>query len=377
MICCMEAIVARHTLIHPDGRRLFVYGELRGGLDPAEPPAAEPSRLHQRYDALTGSWLAVSPARNTRPFTAPSAGQAAACPLCPGGPEVPFSYQAAVFENRFPSFTADPPPVPDDPRFARSLGRCEVVLYTEAHVGSLATLPPADLGRVVAVWRDRSLALWADPRHAFVMAFENRGEGVGATIDHPHGQIYAFGDLPPFIAHRVEVLACSRAETGGCLSCRVVAEDDAAPERSLGENPTFTVGVPFAPRWPFEVHVRARRHGLRRLGDLTGAERGDLAVALAEVVARYDALYGFALPYMMVLQEGPDGADDWHLDVAFLPPNRSATRFKVRASVETATGLFINDTLPEVSAAQLRETAVVVPAAGGVVVPEVVDTMGG
>jgi UDPglucose--hexose-1-phosphate uridylyltransferase len=106
------------------------------------------------------------------------------------------------------------------------------------------------------------------------------------------------------------------------------------------------------------VHVRAIRHGARRLADLAPAEARSLARALHVVVERYNGLFGFELPYMMIVQEGPVGAEDWHLSVEFLPPHRSARLTKIRASVETATLLFINDTLPEASAEQLRAVPV-------------------
>jgi UDPglucose--hexose-1-phosphate uridylyltransferase len=338
----------RHDLATTGDRYLLVYGELRGDPPSAEDPAADHSGLHKRLDRLSDSWVAVSPARNVRPHASIDK----RCPLCPGGAELPFGYEAAVFENRFPAFRAHPPAVGADPRLAPSLGRCEVVLYTERHEGSLATLTPAELANVVAVWRDRSLDLWSDPNHRFVLTFENRGEGVGATLSHPHGQIYAFDHLPPLIAARVEALRAGRTRTGACLSCLVVAEDDAS-DRVVVANPTFDVAVPYAARWPFEIHVRGRRHGLRRLTDLEPAEQRHLAEALRQVVLRYDRLYGFDLPYMMEILEAPADAPDWHLAVEFYPPHRSDRLTKVRASVETTTGLFINDTLPEVSAARL------------------------
>ncbi len=353
-------IVVRHDLRRADGRRLYIYGELRGDLvTDSVAPIALPA-LHQRYDDLTDTWIAVSPARNRRPNSALDARQpgTGACPLCPGGPEVPFSYQAAVFENRWPSFVANPPPVVADPRVAPALGRCEVVLYTEAHEGSLATLNVSDLALVIAIWRDRSASLWSDPAHRFVMVFENRGADVGATISHPHGQIYAFDRLPPFIAARVAVLARHRERAATCLTCDVLAADDAAPERWIVRGKHFMVAVPFAARWPFEVRIRARRHGLHRLADLEPAEQVELASLLREVVARYDGLFGFELPYMMVVQEGPTDVPDWHLSVEFLPPHRSAELTKIRASVETAAGQFINDTLPEQSAARLAGVVV-------------------
>ncbi len=358
--------VERHLLRHADGRRLYVYGPLRGTLDESQAaaPAAEgPTGLHLRHDALTDGWVAISPARNTRPdASAAPGGSGPACPLCPGGPEVPFAYDAAVFENRFPSLEPDPPPPPDLTGVAPSFGRCEVVLYTDRHEGSLATLDPDALARLVAIWADRSRDLWSDPRHAFVLIFENRGAAVGATLSHPHGQIYAFDRVPSLIAARVEALAGHRARTGGCLGCSLTepgpageteADVAAAGARTIEASGAFAVGVPFAPRWPFEVHVRARRHGARRLGDLDPGERVELARILRRLVLRYDGLFGFELPYLMVVQEAPNGADDWHLSIEFSPPHRTADLLKVRASVETATGLFINDTIPEASGATL------------------------
>jgi UDPglucose--hexose-1-phosphate uridylyltransferase len=358
----------RTTFLRPDGRRIHVYGEVRGAPLPGA-PRAEPTALHLRRDELSGSWVAVSPARNVRPHSsAPShrgtvPGSPAAhfgCPLCPGGPELAFGYEAAVFDNRFPSFTLDPPAVPDptDPRFAPSLGACEVVMFTERHEGNVATLTPAETARVVAVWRDRTAELWSNPRIAFVMPFENRGEAIGATLSHPHGQIYAFGHVPPWIERRVAALAEGRARTGGCVSCAVVA-DELASERIVRTDPHWAISVPFAPRWPFEVHIRATRHGVRRLADLADDEARALAGALHDVVERYNGLFGFELPYMLVVLEAPRDANDWHLAVELYPPHRSERLMKVRASVETATLLFINDTLPEENAALLRAVPVV------------------
>lgn len=351
------ADLERHELRHPDGRRLWVYGRLLGRLPSAAPATDDRVPLHQRYDALTDTWIAISPARNTRPHTSSATASASvACPLCPGGPEIPFPYDAAVFENRWPALAPEPPAPPDpaDPRQAPSLGRCEVVVYTPDHVGSLATLTPDELARVIAIWTDRTSAAWADPAMRFVLAFENRGEAVGATIGHPHGQLYGFDRLPPFIERRVAALARHRETTGTCLTCAVVEGDRAAPERTIEALDAWHVAVPFAPRWPFELHVRAARHGKRRLGDLDDAERRELAGLLRRCVLRYDGLFGFELPYMMAIIEAPADAPDHHLAVELWPVHRSARLTKVRASVETATGLFINDTLPEHGAAALR-----------------------
>ena len=173
-------------------------------------------------------------------------------------------------------------------------------------------------------------------------------------MSHPHGQIYAFDHVPPLIAERVTALGSFRSHERRCLACDVVARD-AVSDRVVAPNSSFVVAVPFAARWPFEVHVRARRHGLRRLADLTSDEQRDLAAAIRGVVHRYERLFDFELPYMMAALEGPAVSPDWHLAFEFYPPHRTEQLIKVRASVETATGLFLNDTVPEDTAHRLAE----------------------
>jgi UDPglucose--hexose-1-phosphate uridylyltransferase len=286
-----------------------------------------------------------------------------------------------VFENRFPTLLAAPPEPPSLPGATRpSRGRCEVVLYTPTHEGSLATLTSQELARVIAIWVDRSQTLWEAPDHQYVLVFENRGEDVGATLSHPHGQIYALDHLPLLARVRIAALTAHRDATDTCLSCRTIAQDLSAADRTIAENPSFTIAVPFAPNWPYEVHVRARRHGAQRLPDLTSEERADLARALRTVVRIYDRLYPESpMAYMMVCQQAPAGdtgepADDWHLSFEFLPPNRGPDKLKVRASVETAAGFFINDTVPEDSAAELTSVLTATPGAPDAPIPDVAVT---
>ncbi len=352
----------RHALVHSDGRRLLVYGELRGSLEDEVAGAAEAgARIHKRLDVFTEAWVGIAPARNMRPLDSPakSAGLER-CPFCPGGLEVPFPYDAAVFDNRFPSFRPDPPPAPllGGPT-GRAQGRCEVVLYTDRHDASFGDLSPIELARVVAIWTDRGRELWEDPSHAYVCVFENRGAEVGATIAHPHGQIYALDHVPSITAAKSEAHRRHRAREGNCLSCAATQADDGS-SRVVAANESFVVAVPFAARWPFEVAVRARRHGLQRLADLVPEEQRDLAVALRDVARRYDALFDFPLPYMMVAQEAPNGEPDWHLAFELYPVHRAPGAMKIRASVETGLGLFLNDVAPEDAARRLA--ALEVPA---------------
>jgi UDPglucose--hexose-1-phosphate uridylyltransferase len=344
----------RHALVRPDGRRAFVYGELHGcfGGEPEPPP--DVAGIHKRLDVLTGSWVAITPARNRRPFDQVAAAtEAESCPFCPGGVELPFLYDAAVFENRFPSFVPAPPTTPTlEWPTGPARGHCEVVLYTHRHEGYFGDLHPLELTRVLAVWTDRAATLWDDPAHEYVLVFENRGAEAGATLSHPHGQIYALDHLPPFTAARRDAHRRHRELEGSCLGCRVVAAD-AGSARIVYANDSVVAAVPFAARWPYEVAVRIRRHGVGRLAQLEPPEQRDLVLALRDVTRRYRALFGFDLLYMMVAQEAPRGEPDWHLSFEFYPLHRAPGQTKIRASVETATGLFLNDVLPEDAAQQL------------------------
>jgi UDPglucose--hexose-1-phosphate uridylyltransferase len=348
--------LARHDLFHADGRRLIVYGALEGTLAD-EGERDDPQAIHKRLDVFTDEWVGIAPARNARPLD-PGGEPVEACPFCPGGREVPFAYEAAVFDNRFPSFRPAPPPAAAlGGSVGPALGRCEVVLYTHRHESSFGSLSPAELARVLAIWIDRSRELWSDPAHAYVCVFENRGAEVGATIAHPHGQVYALDHVPPLPAAKAAAHRRHREQHGSCLSCDATSTDGRS-DRVVSENESFVVAVPFAARWPFEVAVRARRHGLERLADLEPGEHRDLALALRDVVRRYDALFDFPLPYMLVAQEAPAGAPDWHLAFELYPVHRAPGATKIRASVETGLGLFLNDVVPEDAAGRLRRLAV-------------------
>lgn len=377
-------ILSRRTVRHPDGRSFTLYGDVAditvAAIESQSPDTGhDPTLLHRRFDRLTASWVLVSPSRNVRPSTTTTGAAAPACPLCPGGPELPGAYELAVFDNRFPSLSPLAPDVAPglDGVTGPSRGRCLVVVYTSEHIADLADLTPQQFANVIAVWRDRTAELWREGWE-YVMAFENHGSDVGATLPHLHGQIYALDHLPPVTQQKLTSHIRHRDVHDECLGCRLIA-DDLGSDRVILDSDHFLVATPYAARWPLETHVRAKQHGVGRLADLDDDAALDLARALDEVVTRYDALWGFELPYLMCVQEAPAGpegrTDDWHLHVELLPPHRNAQRLKVRASVETALGVFINDTVPEAVAAELRAVPVTPRDWSGVTVPIVRATV--
>lgn len=203
----------------------------------------------------------------------------------------------------------------------------------------------------MSVWRDRYAELAGREEVRYVLVFENRGEEVGVTLHHPHGQIYAFPFLPPVPLAERE----ADRRRGGCSPCALVAEERSDGRRVVYENGSMTAYVPYAARYPFEVHVAATRHR-PSLVDLSPAELRDLAGALQSVTRGFDALFDRPFPYMMCIHQAPtDAGGDGHLHVEFYPPLRDRDKLKYLAGCEQGAGTFIVDALPEETAQRVRD----------------------
>ncbi|MDP9238295.1 MAG: galactose-1-phosphate uridylyltransferase [Chloroflexota bacterium] len=350
-----------------DGRYLYWYSfdaPPPGALDASEQARGD-AQIELRWNALLGEWVIVSTARQGRTFLPP----AEYCPLCPTenftsfGTEIPStSYEIAVFENRFPSFRPDAPLAVDESALehrAAADGACEVIVYSPQHDASLASLPELQVRHLVDVWSDRYAELSIRPEVQYVFIFENRGEEIGVTLTHPHGQIYAFPFIPPRVGQEHRAAAEHHARTGRCLVCDVVASEVAHGARIVAEDEGFVAYVPFAARFPYEVHVAPVAHR-PSLMELSPGQRERFARLLRTVQSKYDALWGFPMPYTMSMhQRAADGIarPGEHLHVEFMPPYRTKDRLKYLAGVETGAGTFINDTAPEEKAAELRAAA--------------------
>jgi UDPglucose--hexose-1-phosphate uridylyltransferase len=299
----------------------------------------------QRFNELRGEQVVYAIDRQDRTFL-PAREHCPLDPTRPGGPrtEIPFpSFEIAVFDNRFPSFESPG-------------GAAEVVVYTDQHDGSFATLSPARAEALMWVWRHRYEQLGARPDVDYVLIFENRGVEVGVTLHHPHGQIYGYPFLPPVPA--LELAADERL--GGCAPCALLERELRDGARVLIESEGVVAYVPQAARWAYEAHVVVRAHRASLL-DCEPPELADLARTLQTLVRGYDALFDRPFPYVMVVHQAPTiGAPDspqrtGHLHVEFYPPLRTAEKLKFLAGSEQGAGTFISDTLPEESAATLRE----------------------
>jgi UDPglucose--hexose-1-phosphate uridylyltransferase len=325
-----------------------------------------------RHDPLSDTWVSMSTHRQTRTFL-PADDD---CPLCPTRPghltEIPEpAYQVVVFENRFPSFSGDPRPFPIDPESARPVdpanrllhdapagGRCEVVCFTDDHDLGAADLDDDRLDLVVTAWTDRTDELSRLPGVRSVFPFENRGEAIGVTLRHPHGQIYAYPFVPAHLARGIDVARRHRAETGRNLYDDVVAAELADDRRVVLATQHWVAFVPFAARYPVEVHLYPRV----RVPDFTALEpsaRAELPAVLGDLLRRGDRFYGLTLPYIAAWHQAPvlddDGRAEGALHLELFSVQRASDKLKYLAGSEAAMGAFINDRSPEDVAARLRD----------------------
>jgi UDPglucose--hexose-1-phosphate uridylyltransferase len=361
----MAGITKRVTRLS-DGRELIYFDDADTSLPAsraadARPPAPRPALPALRQDPLTGEWISIAAARQNRAFL-PPADLDPLAPSTPGNPtEVPDNYDVAVFENKSPSFGPGLPG-PGEPADAgldtiglgRSLpgyGRCEVVCFGPQHTGSWADFSVPRARTVAEAWADRTAALSRLPGVRQVFVFENRGPEIGVTLHHPHGQIYAY----PFVTPRTKSLLASVATYGPSLMGDIL-EFEAKSERVLITGEHFTVFVPFAARWPVEVHMLPHRH-VPDLAATSAAERAEIAVLYRRVLRGLDRLYDTPTPYIAAWHQAPvyAGRDEIRLMLQVTSPRRAADKLKYLAGSETGMGAFIGDIEPEAAAARLRE----------------------
>lgn len=320
----------------------------------------DPSEL--RWDPIAGEWVIVAAHRQDRTYQ-PAATD---CPLCPSREgnltEVPApDYDVVVFENRFPALSAveGPGPFPGDPhgpfRTRRGFGFCEVVSFTPEHAGSFADLAPGQAGLVVDALAERTRDLSARPGIEQVFCFENRGQDIGVTLDHPHGQIYAYPFVTPRTERMIRMASAHRQDTGRNLFEDVLHAERASGTRIVAETPEWTAFVPHAARWPYEVHV----YPTRRVPDLTGlsdTQKCQFVDIYLDLLHRFDRLFDDPTPYISAWHQAPvhQGRDEFALHLQLFTVRRSSDRLKYLAGSESGMGAFTNDIGPEAAAERLR-----------------------
>jgi UDPglucose--hexose-1-phosphate uridylyltransferase len=342
--------VLRRSFTKADGRMLYLYGRDAHSLPPQDQQNDDIATGGElRFHPLRNEWNIYAAHRQNRTFK-PTARADPLAPTLAGGPatEIPFEdFELVIFENKFSGLhpLAPKPPVLSGVESAPATGKCEVVVYTPDAEGSLHTIGQGRRHLLIAAWIDRYQALFSE-RCDYVLPFENRGDEVGATLHHPHGQIYGFGKVPLVQQAAIDAFA------GGYDLADEIA--NAMPDYGLAEAGGMAAFCPRFARFPYEVWIAPKT---RRAGpwDCVEEELDGLATLLGEVTRRYDAFFGRPTPYMFALHSAPrEGSANYHFTAQFFPLLRGPDRVKYLASVEQHTGVFTVDVMPETAVEALR-----------------------
>jgi UDPglucose--hexose-1-phosphate uridylyltransferase len=333
-----------------DGRQIIYFDESPETGRADAPDLRElpdlPGQGELRYDVLLGDWIAYAEHRQERTHL-PAADLCPFCPSVTGRPtEVPAtSYDVVVFENRFSALPA-------------GQGRSEVMCFTSDHDSSFSRLSPRRVASVLTAWADRTTELGRFDGIEHVYCFENRGEEVGVTLHHPHGQIYAVPFVPPRTRQLLASAAAHRDRAGRNLFDDLLAAEIADGRRIVARNDDWVAFVPSAARWPFEVMLFPTVRVLD-LGGLAAVARAGFADVYLDVLARLDALFGVPMPYMAAWQQAPvtarAGRDEMALHLQVMTLRRAPGKLKYLAGTESGAGIWSNDVLPETAARRLRE----------------------
>ncbi|NVE93285.1 galactose-1-phosphate uridylyltransferase [Altererythrobacter lutimaris] len=348
-----EAPVWRRDYRKADGRKLYLYGHEEHNLAPMPESADEIAQGGEvRFHPLRSEWNVYAAHRQNRTFKPPAADD----PLAPtraDGPatEIPFEdFELAIFDNKFAAFhnsaseTAQLAGMASEP----AKGACEVVVYSPKASGSLHTIGKDRRRLLLSAILDRYDALFSSGCN-YVLPFENRGDEVGVTLHHPHGQIYGFKHIP-----HVQQQAMSAFADGYDLAAEI---NIATPDYGLGESGGIAAFVPRFARFPYEVWLAPME---RRAGpwDCTDGELEALAEWLGEITRRFDAMFEGPAATMMAFHAAPNpeahAAPGYHFTVQFYPLLRAPGRVKYLASVEQHTGTFTVDVMPESAVEALR-----------------------
>jgi UDPglucose--hexose-1-phosphate uridylyltransferase len=315
--------------------------------------------MELRWDPILGEWIIVSGKRGERPLLPEGY-----CPFCPGAEEIPEKgWTVLSLPNKFPALRPDaPPPDTESNRMYRcrpAEGVCEIIIYTPQHDVTLADLSVENIKAIIDLWVQRFQELGERDYVKYVFIFENKGRIIGVTLDHPHGQLYAYPFIPPLIKR--ELVSSKRywKRTGACLFCRVIEKEKKDALRIVSQNESFICFLPFFAHWPFGVHIYPKRH-VQALTDLTEEEKNMFASILKKALKKFDNLFNMSFPYMMVLHQRPTDGKPYpyyHFHVEFYPPYRERNKIKYFASVETGAGTVTFDYAPEMKAEEMRESS--------------------
>lgn len=355
----------KRTLTKPDGRSLYLYANhpIKDDIVPTNPvnDGKKPTP-HQRWHPLRREWVIFAAHRQNRTFLPPKDYSPLAESKNKDFPtEMPQGdYEVAVFENLFPSLnmTTTEEPELKIPTQA-SKGICEVVVFTKDPDTSLGFLPRKRIELILEVIGERTKEIARNPEIKYIMPFENRGVEMGVTLHHPHGQIYSYTFIPPVQERFLESMRRHWEENGTGLMEQIIHDEQDDGRRIILETENVIAFIPAFARYPYETWIVPKRQ-VKYLYELNQEEMFDLSMVMKSLLMKYDHMWEKTFPYLMILNQAPVNGDYpyAHLFFQITPPYRTKDRLKYLAGTELGAGIFVNDSLPEEKAKELKEVKI-------------------
>ena len=355
----------KKQLKKPDGRALYLYSHnpIADDIVPTNPVNnGAKATPHQRWHPLRKEWVIYASHRQDRTFLPPKDYSPLAVSINKDFPtEMPVgNYEVAVFENLFPSLNLTTEEAPELSVETRpSKGVCEVVVFTQDPDSSLGNLPLKRIELILEVIGERTLELGKLDDIQYVLPFENKGTEMGVTLHHPHGQIYSYSFIPPVQAQFLKSMEEHWNQTGAGLIEEIIKNEKEDGRRIVIETETILCFVPSFARYPYETWITPKRR-IQYMYELTKIELYELSSVLKELLQKYDNLWNKPFPYLMTINQAPvKGTFPYaHLFFQITPPFRTKDRLKYLAGTELGAGIFVNDSLPEEKARELKEVIV-------------------
>jgi len=316
-----------------------------------------------RWNPLINDWVMINSSRQSRPVMPEGY-----CPFCPGSDKIKDSYDILKYDNDYPALSQNPPK-PDNITGGGKIyktkpmyGRCEVILFSPEHESSICEFSINHIKKIVDLWAERFTEIAEDKKIKYVFIFENRGELVGVTQPHPHGQIYGYSFMPKKIELEFKCFEkYYKNNNNSCMFCDINRDEIDFHDRIVYENDDFIAYVPFFAEYVYQVYIASKPHK-SNITQFSDSEKINFALALKMITGMYDALFDKRFPYMMCMHNAPvnlkkpKSADKFfHFHIEFYTPLRSANIQQFNASSETGVWAHCNPSAPEEKAGELRE----------------------
>ena len=327
----------------------------------------KPNENEIRFDPILREWVIVAQNRTVRPVlgkTFTKEKPKYSCPFCPDAPEGAGEWVVKALPNRFPALSietqgnfTDETILSDFYQTRPGKGNCEVLLYSQDHNKTLGDLTISNIIALIELWKERLEYNMKIEELKYSFIFENRGEIIGVTLAHPHGQMYSFPFIPPRIEKAVESSKSYWNEHSSCLFCKVVETELKGKSRIIEENDDFVSFIPYFAKWPLETQIYPKQH-FSYITQIPTSQSENFASIIKHTVQRLDKLYGFVMPYVFSHHNAPynmGNNDHFHYHIEIYPPYRAKDRIKFIAGVEMGTHTFINPTNPQENAKKLRD----------------------